>query len=144
MLIGVSPVISPDLIAILHKMGHGDEIVLADAFYPAHSSSDQVIRCDGLKIPTLLGGILRLINLDDYVPNPLVMMSPANGDQLDPSVEASFRHVIEKIYPSAPPVEKIDRFAFYERSKKAFAIVLTGETVKYGNIILKKGVIPVE
>lgn len=143
MLIGVSPVISPELIGVLHRMGHGDEIVLADAFFPGDTCNSRVIRADGIRIPQLLEGILRLINLDSYVPAPVAMMAPVSGDQLDMSVEESYRKVIDRLWPGTPVTERIERFAFYERAKDAFAVVVTGETVKYGNIILKKGVVPV-
>jgi L-fucose mutarotase len=144
MLIGVNPVISPELLDALFRMGHGDELVLADAFFPGDSCNARVIRADGIRVPALLDGILALINLDSYVPHPAVMMAPGAGDQLDPAVEASFRAVIDKYWPETPPIERIERFAFYERTKKAYAVLMTGETVKYGNIILKKGVIPVK
>jgi len=144
MLIGIDPVISPKLLDTLFRMGHGDEIVLADAFFPGDSMNSLVIRADGLRIPALLDGILALMNLDSYVPNPVIMMAPVPGDSLDESVERSFRAVIDKRWPGTPAIERIERFAFYERSKKAFAVVMTGETVKYGCIILKKGVIPIK
>ena len=143
MLIGIDPCISPELLAILSRMGHGDEIVLADAFFPGESFNARVIRADGIKIPALLKGILGLISLDDYVPHPLAMMAAGPGDELDPEVEKAYRKAIEKRWPKAAPVERVERFAFYERTRKAFAVVMTGETVKYGNIILKKGVTPV-
>ena len=143
MLIGINPVISPALLDALFRMGHGDEIVLADAFFPGDSCNSRVIRADGIKIPALLDGILALINLDLYVPYPLAMMAAVKGDTLDDNVEKSYRNVIDKRWPETPVIERIDRFAFYERAKKAFAVVMTGETVKYGNIILKKGVIPI-
>ena len=143
MLIGISPVISPELLDALFRMGHGDEIVLADSFFPGDSCNTHVIRADGLKIPALLDGILRLINLDYAVPHPVIMMAPHGSDKLDPAVESSYRAVIDRIWPGTPATERIERFAFYERTKKAFAVVMTGETVKYGNVILKKGVIPV-
>jgi L-fucose mutarotase len=144
MLIGVSPVISPELLDALFRMGHGDEIVLADAFFPGNSCNARVIRADGIRIPALLEGILRLINLDGAVPRNVFMMAAYGSDTLDPGVEASYRGVIDRIWPGTPPVELIERFDFYERTKKAYAVVMTGETVKYGNIILKKGVIPVD
>lgn len=143
MLIGIAPVISPELLDALFRMGHGDELVLADAFFPGDSCNARVIRADGIRIPPLLDGILALMNLDSYVPRPAAMMAPAAGDSLDPSVEASFREVIDQRWPGTPAIERIERFAFYERAKRAYAVVMTGETVKYGNIILKKGVIPV-
>jgi len=142
MLIGINPVISPELLDALFRMGHGDEIVLADAFFPGDSMNSRVIRADGIRIPALLDGILSLINLDSYVSDPVAMMAPVIGDKLDESVEKSYRNIIDKHWPETPVIERIERFAFYERAKKAFAVLMTGETVKYGNIILKKGVIP--
>ncbi|MCL2479940.1 MAG: L-fucose mutarotase [Treponema sp.] len=143
MLIGISPVINPELLDALFRMGHGDEIVLADAFFPGDSCNQHVIRADGIRIPALLDGILKLINLDYAVAHPVIMMDAHGSDKLDPAVEISYRSVIDRIWPGTPATERIDRFAFYERTKQAFAVVMTGETVKYGNIILKKGVIPV-
>ena len=142
MLIGIDPVVSPELLDALFRMGHGDEIVLADAFFPGDSMNSYVIRADGIRIPALLDGILALMNLDSYVPHPVAMMAPVPGDDLDESVEKSYRAVIDRRWPGTPAVERVERFAFYERAKKAFAVLMTGETVKYGNIILKKGVIP--
>ncbi|MDR2052351.1 MAG: L-fucose mutarotase [Treponema sp.] len=144
MVIGVNPVISPELLDVLFRMGHGDEIVLADAFFPGDSFNSRVIRADGIRVPALLEGILALINLDSYVPHPVVMMAAASGDTLDMAVETSYRAVIDRLWPGTPPTERIERFAFYERTKTAYAVVMTGETVKYGNIILKKGVIPLK
>ncbi len=143
MLIGISPCISPELLSVLYRMGHGDEIVLADAFFPGDSCNSRVIRADGIRIPALLDGVLSLMNLDVYVDAPVAMMAPVPGDVLDPSVEAAYRVEIDKHWPATPRIERVERFAFYERAKKAFAVVMTGETVKYGNVILKKGVIPV-
>ena len=140
MLKGISPLISPELLETLSRMGHGDEIVLADAHFPGESMNPHVIRADGLKIPDLLEGILPLFELDNYVDHPLVMMAAVEGDQLDPKVEESYLERIHKTNPNVPPIERIERFAFYERAKKAFAVVMTGETVKYGNILMVKGV----
>jgi L-fucose mutarotase len=142
MLIGISPLISPELLAALDRMGHGDEIVLADAFFPGHSVNTSVYSADGLHIPALLDGILALMNLDAYVDRPVIMMAAAGDDTLDPAVTKTYRDVIDKHWPDTPPIRFLERFAFYERARKAFAVVMTGETVKYGNIILKKGVIP--
>jgi L-fucose mutarotase len=142
MLIGIAPCISPDLLAVLARMGHGDEIVLADAFFPGDSFNARVVRADGIRIPELLDGILELINLDAYVDAPLAMMQPTPGDKLDESVEAAYRVPVDKWWPGTPKIARMERFAFYERAKKAFAVVMTGETAPYGNIILKKGVVP--
>ena len=143
MLIGISPLISPDLLSALYRMGHGDEIILADAHFPGESLGPKVIRADGLRIPALLDAILPLFALDSYVDSPLIMMAAVQGDTLDPQVETSYRAVIDKHWPQTPPIAQLERFAFYERSHHVFAIVMTGETAKYGNIILKKGVTPI-
>ena len=143
MLIGIPACVGPDLLSLLYRMGHGDELVLADAFFCGETFGRRVVRADGIRIPELLDGILGLINLDDKVPDPLVMMEPSPGDPLDPEVEASFRAAVDRHWPEAPAVARMERFAFYERARQAFAVVMTGETVKYGNIIIKKGVIPV-
>jgi len=142
MLIGISPLISPDLLAVLYRMGHGDEIVLADAHFPGETYGKRVLRADGLCIPDLLDAILPLFALDTYVESPLIMMRAVAGDQLDPAVEASYRKAIDKHWPDTPPIQRIDRFEFYERTKLTFAVLVTGEMAKYGNIILKKGVTP--
>jgi L-fucose mutarotase len=142
MLVGISPLLSPELLAVLYRMGHGDEIVLADAHFPGESCNDRVVRADGLRVPDLLDAILPLFALDTYVDEPVVMMAAVPGDTLDPAVEAAYREVIDKHWPDTPPIARVERFAFYERAKRAFAVVMTGETAKYGNIILKKGVTP--
>ena len=141
MLKGISPIISPELLYTLHVMGHGDEIVLADAHFPADSFHEYTIRADGLKIQDLLAGILPLFEIDVYVDDPIAMMEAVSGDTLDPAVEESYLIPINRHFPDAPKIKQIDRFAFYERAKNAFAIVITGELAKYGNIIIKKGVI---
>jgi L-fucose mutarotase len=142
MLIGISPLISPELLSTLYRMGHGDEIILADAHFPGETHGQRLVRADGLKIAPLLDAILPLFALDAYVESPLIMMGAVPGDQLDPTVEASYRKSIDKHWPETPAIQRVERFAFYERSRTAFAIVMTGETAKYGNIILKKGVTP--
>ena len=142
MLKGISPLLSPELLMELSTMGHGDEIVLADAHFPGDTFNENVIRADGIKIPDLLEAILPLFELDSYVDDPLVMMAPVNGDNLDPEVEKSYLKSIHKTNPDVKPIKRIDRFDFYDRAEEAFAVVMTGETAKYGNIILKKGVTP--
>ena len=140
MLKGINPILSPDLLKILAEMGHGDEIVLSDAHFPGHTCCPKnVLRGDGLQIPDLLEGIIPLFELDSY-DDPLIMMAPVEGDELDPQVEADYMEAVRKHAPEAPAPIRLGRFAFYERANKAFACVVTGTTAKYGNIILKKGV----
>ncbi len=142
MLIGISPLIGPDLLACLHRMGHGDELVLADAHFPGEGLHARVLRADGLRIADLLDGILPLLALDAYVDAPLMMMAAVPGDKLDPRVERSYRQVVDRHWPKTPAIARVERFAFYERARNAYAIVMTGELAKYGNLILKKGVTP--
>jgi L-fucose mutarotase len=139
---GISPLLSPELLATLCRMGHGDEIVLADAHFPGESLGPAVIRADGLRIAGLLDAILPLFVLDEYVDHPVAMMDAVPGDTLDPQVERSYRAAIDRHAPQTPAIARVERFAFYERARQAFAIVMTGETAKYGNVILKKGVTP--
>ncbi|MDA5475007.1 L-fucose mutarotase [Yersinia kristensenii] len=145
MLKTISPLLSPQLLKTLAEMGHGDEIIFSDAHFPAHAigknGGSQVIHADGLSVSALLAATIPLFELDSYAP-PLVMMAAVEGDTLDASVEQRYLQALfgaEK----ALPIERIDRFAFYQRAQQAFAIVITGETAKYGNILLKKGVTPV-
>lgn len=138
MLKGISPALSPDLLKTLAEMGHGDEIVISDAHFPAHTFNDRVIRADGIPADTLLAGIIPLFELDSYA-TPVVMMDAVPGDTLDAEVEKRYRAALG--YDGK--IERMERYAFYDRAKKAYAVVLSGETAKYGNIILKKGVTPV-
>ena len=143
MLKGISPLLSPELLSILCEMGHGDEIVLADAHFPGVTFWKRVGRADGLSVPALINAILPVFELDSYVDSPLIMMAAVSGDKLDPRVEKAYRAAVDKHAPKTPAIARIDRYAFYDRAKAAFAVVMTGETAKYGNIILKKGVTPV-
>lgn len=141
MLKGISPLISPRLLETLARMGHGDEIVLADAHFPGESLNTCVIRADGLAVTALLEAILPLLELDTYAA-PLTIMAPVEGDIADPEVEMSYLESIRKSIPEIGSLHRIERFEFYKRAEAAFAVVMTGETRKYGNIILKKGVTP--
>ncbi len=123
-------------------MGHGDEIVLADAHFPGESVGPQVVRADGVTVAQLLEGIMPLLELDTYAA-PLVMMDVVPGDPLDPTVESDYMQVIRRHAPEAARPVRVERHAFYARAGKAFAIVVTGEMRKYGNLLLKKGVTPV-
>ncbi|MFR4416416.1 MAG: L-fucose mutarotase [Akkermansia sp.] len=136
MLKNISPLISPSLLKILAEMGHGDEIVFSDAHFPGHTFNPTVLRADGLGADALLAAVIPLCELDAYA-TPVIMMAPAGG-LLNPAVEAKYRKALN--YDGE--IEQMERYAFYERAKKAYAVVITGETAKYGNIILKKGVTP--
>lgn len=140
MLKGISPLISPELLRILSEMSHGDEIVLADAHFPGHSVGQRVVRADGVPMVPLLEGILQLIPLDQYDRSNFVLMSVVDGDDVKPVIWKTYRRVLEKAEPEAES-SWLERFAYYERAKKAYCVVVTGETAQYANIILKKGVV---
>lgn len=140
MLKGISPVISPELLRVLCEMGHGDELVLADANYPGASMAKLLLRADGLSVTTLLEGIAPLFPFETYAP-PLAMMKVVAGDPFDPSIEAQFMEVIRRSDPIVAPPVRLERSDFYARSQSAYALLMTGERRLYANIILKKGVI---
>jgi len=142
MLKGISPLLGPDLLNVLYRMGHGDEIILADAHFPGERYNELVLRADGIRIDDLLEAILPLFELDAYTDHPVMMMAPVEGDMADPDVEKRYLKCIRKFYPGTTSIERLERFEFYERTEDAFAVVITGETSKYGNILLKKGVTP--
>lgn len=141
MLKGVPAVISPDLLKILAEMGHGDELVIADAHFPSHSIGKIVTHADALSSTALLKAVLKLIEPDQYVDKPVVMMQPVPGDSADPNLVADCRAALGK---DADRIDFIERFDFYERARNAYAVVVSGETRVYGNIIIKKGVTPSE
>ena len=107
MLKGISPIISPELLKVLAEMGHGDEIIFADAHFPAYSFNKKILRADGVRISDLLSSILPLFVLDEYVPHPIVMMAAVEGDSLDPRVEKSYLESINSIYPNTPKIERL-------------------------------------
>lgn len=143
MLKGISPRLSPDLLSALCRMGHGDEVVVADGHFPGETfASHCIVRADGLSVVQMLDAIFPLFELDAYVESPIVTMEAVSGDTLDPLVEASYRCSADQHGYAWAKMSRMERFAFYERAKKAFLIVQTGDTAKYANVILTKGVIP--
>ncbi|MBW5445431.1 fucose isomerase [Cohnella sp. CFH 77786] len=141
MLIGIPKILSPELLKVLMEMGHGDEIVLADGNFPAASHARRLIRCDGLGIPELLDAVLKLFPLDPYVPKPAALMQVVPGDPVKTPIWETYADVIRQRAGLAEPFEQVERFAFYERAKQAYAVVATGESALYANLILKKGVV---
>ncbi len=139
MLKGISSLISPALLKILMEMGHGDEVVLADGNFPAASHASRVVRCDGLGIPELLEAVLRLFPLDTYVENPVGLMAVVAGDTTETPIWDTYRQIAERSEGRPVSFEQIERFAFFMKGqKRAYAIVATGESALYANIVLKK------
>ena len=142
MLKGIPDIISPELLKVLHEMGHGDDLVIGDANYPAASNARILVRSDGHGVPELLDAILSLFPLDDFVPHPVSLMQVVPGDKTAPVIQDEIRKVVARHESKGDAlVEQIERFAFYERARKAYAIVATTEKKLYGCMIIKKGVI---
>ena len=141
MLIGIPNILSPELLKILMEMGHGDEIVLADGNFPAASNAQRLIRCDGHNLPDLLDAILQLFPLDVRMKQPVSLMGVDQGDDYIPEITKTFKLIVSKYDSHITDFEIVERFEFYERAKKAYAIVATSEMERYANKILKKGVI---
>lgn len=140
MLKGIPKNISPELLKVLMEMGHGDEIVIAYGNYPAASNAKKLVRCDGLNIPELLESILTLFPLDVYVDSAISLMSTENVDP-NPEIWEVYRKIFNEKSVENNNIMYMNREDFYERGKRAYAIVATGEEAIYANVILKKGVI---
>jgi L-fucose mutarotase len=141
MLKNIPAVISPEFMKILMEMGHGDEIVLADGNFPAASIAQRLIRCDGHGVPEILKAVLQFFPLDQYVDYPVALMSVVPGDKTKPTIWQEYRKIIKASGEKFSDFEFVERFAFYERAKKAYAVVASSEKALYANIILKKGVL---
>ena len=141
MLKGIPDIISPDLLKILQEMGHGDEIVLADGNFPGASIARRLARCPGAGIPGLLEAVLKLMPLDTYVESPAALMEIVPGDDFKPVIWEKYRSILKASGEKFDDFEFVERFAFYERAKRTYAVVATSEQSLYANIILKKGII---
>ncbi|NOD36601.1 MULTISPECIES: RbsD/FucU family protein [unclassified Ruegeria] len=141
MLRNIDPILSPELLYTLRAMGHGDEIVIADANFPGSSSGPNCIRADGSSASEVLQAVLSVMPLDTFVPDPALTMQVVGDPEAVPDAVADFQSIIDKTADNPAKVQGLERFAFYDRAANAFAIVQTGERRLYGNIILKKGVI---
>lgn len=139
MLKNIPPIISPELLKILCEMGHGDEIVIGDGNFPAASNAQRLIRMDGHGVPEILDAILKLIPLDTYVESPAMLMATTKGDPT-PEIWAKYEDIITA-NNGETNISQIERFDFYDRTKKAYAVIATSESALYANIILKKGVV---
>lgn len=144
MLKGIPEILSPELLKILCEMGHSDQIVLSDGNFPAESMGKdcKVIRCDGHGVPELLDAILSVFPLDTYVEKPVNLMEVVPGDNVETPIWDTYEEIISKYdNRGKEAISNIERFAFYDKAKKAYAIVATGEKALYANVILQKGVV---
>ena len=141
MLKNIPNILSPDLLKILMEMGHGDEIVISDGNFPSASMAQRIIRLDGHNVPEVLTAILKFFPLDSYVESPVGVMAVAIGDDYKPVIWNDYKKIILESDEPFQDFEYIERFGFYERAKKAYAIIATSEMALYANILLKKGVV---
>ena len=140
MLKNIPPILGPDLLGLLRAMGHGDEIAIVDANYPADSAGPALIRLDGISATDVLDAVLTLMPLDDFVDEAAICMQVVgNATQREPVMEA-FETILQRHEPKMG-LSSLERFAFYERVSKGYAIIQTGERRLYGNILLKKGIV---
>ncbi|MBE6874512.1 MAG: fucose isomerase [Ruminococcus albus] len=144
MLKNIPPILSPELLKTLCEMGHSDRIVIADGNFPAESMGKncKVIRADGHGVPELLDAILTLLPLDTYVDKPVSLMQVMAGDDAETPIWEEYKRIVTKHDPrGASVIGEIERFAFYEEAKTAYAIIATGEKAVYANVMLQKGVV---
>lgn len=141
MLRNIPTILSPDLLHALAAMGHGDDIVIADANFPAQSSGIPCIRLDGISATDALEAVLTLMPLDTFVPSPALVMQVVGDPAAVPDVVGEFQSIIDRVADHPAKIDSLERFAFYDQARRAYAVVQTGERRLYGNIILKKGVI---
>ena len=144
MLKGIPKILSPELLKVLAEMGHSDRLVISDGNFPAESMGKNaiVIRCDGHGVPELLDAILQLFPLDTYVEKPVNLMEVMPGDHVETPIWDVYKEIIAK-YDSrgAEAVGNIERFKFYDEAKEVYAIIATGESALYANVMLQKGVV---
>jgi L-fucose mutarotase len=141
MLRNIPPILSPDLLWTLRAMGHGDEIVIVDANFPATALGKRCHRLDGLTATRVLEAVVSVLPLDRFVMNPALVMEVVDDPNVVPQIVEDFQSIISTGVDNLVILDKLERFEFYDRARSAFAIIQTGETRLYGNIILKKGVI---
>ncbi len=123
------------------EMGHGDELVIADGNFPAASIAQRLVRLDGHGVFEVLEAVMKLFPLDPYVEKPVSLMEVVPGDNVKPVIWESYNKIVSEEYKRFNGFEFIERFAFYERAKKAYAVIATSESALYANVILKKGIV---
>ena len=139
MLKGINPIISPELLKMLCEMGHGDEIVIADANFPAVTCAKWLVRADGHSGTDMLEAILALFPLDKVAEKNALLMAVSEKNVPNPPIWKEYEDIMKKYEADNVKVEELERYTFYDRAKNAFAVVQTGEKALYANIILKKG-----
>lgn len=142
MLRNIPQILSPDILHTLRAMGHGDQIAIVDGNFPANSMGCPVHRLDGIPATDVLDAVLTLMPLDNFIPDPAYTMQVVGDPNATPEIVEQFQGIIDRVSDNPTQITTAERFAFYDRAKNSFAVIQTGETRLYGNILLTKGVIP--
>jgi len=141
MLKGLDPLLGADLLHALRSMGHGDDLVIVDANFPAATMGRRVVRMDGVSATRALAAVLSVLPLDDFVDEPCGRIEVVGDPDAVPEVCEEFQKIIDRAESGRFKLASIERFAFYARAREAFAVVQTGETRLYGCVLLKMGVV---
>ena len=141
MLIGIDPLLTPELLKILQEMGHGDEIVIADCNFPARSNAKRLVRLDGVDASSVLRAVLSVMPLDSFMKAPVNGMQVVGKPKEIPPALADYQSIVDRLSPFPTKIARIERMGFYERAKACFAVIATSDRRLYGNLILTKGVI---
>ena len=142
MLKGIPAIIPPELLKVLAEMGHGDELCIGDGNFPGETMGKRVVRMDGHGVPEILDAVLKLIPLDTFVDQPVTLMQVVPGNNPDVPIWDQYRAIVKRHDPrGVDAIEFVERFAYYERARQCYCVVMTGEKAVYANVIVKKGVV---
>jgi L-fucose mutarotase len=142
LLIGIDPLLGPDCLALLRAMGHGDHVVLADANFPAAATAQRLARMEGASLVQGLSAVLSVLPVDDFEADALISMQVVGDANAVPPLVRDMQRLVDRMVPGAPRIASRERFAFYELARSAYAVIATGEREFYGNLIIRKGVVP--
>jgi L-fucose mutarotase len=141
MLIGIDPILNPDILHALRAMGHGDELVIADGSFPAETVARRLVRMEASDMPRMLRAVLSVLPIDESEPDPVLGMEVIGEPETIMPAHTEIGAILDAVTGGAIRLKRIERYAFYERAKQAFAVIATGERLFYGNVIIRKGTV---
>jgi L-fucose mutarotase len=141
MLIGIDPILNADILYALRAMGHGDEIVIADGSFPAQTVAKRLIRMEAADLPRMLKAVLSVMPVDESEPDPVIGMEVIGEPDTIVPAHVAIQEALDALPGEPVKLARVERFAFYDRAKEAFAVISTGETLFYGNVIIRKGTV---
>ncbi len=141
MLIGIDPILNADILYALRAMGHGDEIVIADGSFPAQTVAKRLIRMEAADLPRMLKAVLSVMPVDESEPDPVIGMEVIDEPDTIVPAHVAIQEALDALSGEPVKLARVERFAFYDRAKGAFAVISTGETLFYGNVIIRKGTV---